>query len=240
MAYTARAMMMMMMSSETEMMQARGERRNGGRGENCGGGSGDGRGLLVVVSGPSGVGKTTIVHRAQDELGGHFSVSATTRGKTAQDEDGVDYHFMDEGRFQQLIDDGAFLEYAQVFGSAWYGTLKGPVDEALDDGRIVYLDIDVQGAIQIRERMGRDALLVFIDPPSEDELLRRLRGRARDDEAAIERRFKEARREIAFAHECGAYDVFIVNETIEQAVAQVLTAVRARLESSRGKTAGGG
>jgi guanylate kinase len=221
--------MMMMMSGKTKRPD--GPAEPGGAGGPAGG-SIRGRGLLVVVSGPSGVGKTTIVHRVRDELGGLFSVSATTRSKTAQDKDGVDYHFMDEARFQRLIDEDAFLEYAQVFGSAWYGTLREPVESALGRGEIVYLDIDVQGAIQVRERMGADALLVFIDPPSEDELLRRLRGRARDDEAAIQRRFAEARREIAFAHDCGAYDVFVVNETIDQAVREVAEAVRERRAST--------
>ena len=126
-------------------------------------------GLLAVISGPSGVGKTTIVHAVRERLGALFSVSATTRPKSAQERDGVDYLFLDEPRFKRMIEDDEFLEHAHVFGRHWYGTPRGPVDEALAEGKLVLLDIDVQGALQVRER-APDAFLAFVLPPDEDTL----------------------------------------------------------------------
>jgi guanylate kinase len=101
------------------------------------------KGLLLVVSGPSGVGKTTIVHEVIRRLGGEFSISATTRARTERERDGVDYHFVDQATFQRWIDEGRFLEYAQVFGRSWYGTLRDQVEQALGEGKLIVLDIDV-------------------------------------------------------------------------------------------------
>lgn len=183
------------------------------------------RGLLVVVSGPSGVGKTTIVRALRDRLEGMLSTSATTRPQSPQETDGVDYYFIDEPRFRSMIDAGEFIEHAQVFGRHLYGTPRPPVDEALAAGRVVILEIDVQGGLQVRRNFPA-AFLVFIDAPNEDELLRRLRARGRDDEEAIERRFAEASRERRLARESGAYDAFIVNETLEQACGDACDLVR--------------
>ena len=187
-------------------------------------------GLLLVISGPSGVGKTSIVHRLIEACGGMFSVSATTRPKTALETDGEDYFFLDEASFQQWIKDDRFLEYAQVFGGSWYGTPRAMVEETLAAGQIVVLDVDVQGAIQVRERMP-DALGIFILPPSEDELLDRLRRRGREDEAAIERRFAEARHEMEIARSCGAYDAFVVNDSLDAAASEAIAIVRSTLTS---------
>jgi len=188
----------------------------------------DRRGRLVVISGPSGVGKTTIVKALRDRLGGVFSVSATTRAQTAQEDDGVDYFFRTKDEFQQMIDAGELLEYAQVFGSNWYGTPRKPVDEALEEGHLVLLEIDVQGALQVRECAG-DVFMMFILPPNEQSLLDRLRGRGRDDEAAIKRRFDEATKEIALAKSSEAYDAFIINDDLEQAQNEACDLVRAHL-----------
>lgn len=174
-------------------------------------------GLLVVISGPSGVGKTTIVRSVRDRVDAVFSVSATTRPKTDQDRDGQDYQFLGEAEFRAMVEDGAFLEYAQVFGKHWYGTPRGPVDAALAAGRIVLLEIDVQGALQVRENLP-NALLMFILPPDEATLLERLRSRGRDDEEAIARRFAEARREIELARTSTAYDAFVVNRDLDAAI----------------------
>lgn len=183
-------------------------------------------GLLLVISGPSGVGKTTITRAVERSIPGSvFSVSATTRAKTEADVEGVDYHFVDEGRFDAMVRDGAFLEWAGVFGKR-YGTPRAWVDEQLSRGRLVILEIDVEGAKQVKSAMP-EAFGVFILPPSEDELLRRLRSRKREDEALIQKRFAEARREIGEAERCGAYDAFIVNDELERAIAEAVSTVKA-------------
>lgn len=122
-----------------------------------------------MVSGPSGVGKTTIVHEVIRRLGGEFSISATTRARTERERDGVDYHFVDQATFQRWIDEGRFLEYAQVFGRSWYGTLRDQVEQALGEGKLIVLDIDVQGARDVKMRLPA-ALGVFVLPPSEETL----------------------------------------------------------------------
>ncbi|MHC4948867.1 MAG: guanylate kinase [Planctomycetota bacterium] len=177
------------------------------------------RGLLVVISGPSGVGKTTIAHQVERRLGGVFSVSATTRPKTDADVEGRDYYFLSDEEFTARREAGDFLEWAEVFGKHRYGTPRGPVERQLAEGRLVILEIDVQGGVQVREAMP-DAFLVFILPPTEETLLERLRGRGREDEAAIRRRFEEARREIELVRRSGVYDEFIVNDDLEPAIAE--------------------
>lgn len=186
------------------------------------------QGLLVVVSGPSGVGKTSIVRALLERLDAAFSVSATTRAPTARERDGVDYWFIDRERFQQWIDEGRFLEYAQVFGRSWYGTPREPVERQLAEGRVVLLDVDVQGAASVR-RMMPQAFSVFVLPPSDEELLRRLRSRGRDDEEAIARRFAEARNEIDFARSSGVYDAFVVNDDLARSIATIEGLVRSRV-----------
>lgn len=184
-------------------------------------------GLLLVVSGPSGVGKTTMVHEVIRRLGGEFSVSATTRARTDREREGVDYHFVDEETFQRWIDEGRFLEFAQVFGRSWYGTLRSQVEHALALGKLIVLDIDVQGARDVKQRMP-SAFSVFVLPPDEATLLKRLRARGREDDAAIARRFAEAKTEIEFAHQSGVYDAFIVNDDLELAIDALCDLVRAR------------
>ena len=187
-------------------------------------------GLLLVVSGPSGVGKTTIVHRLIQRFDGVFSVSATTRPRTEAEVDGVDYHFMDEATFQGWVDEGRFLEHAQVFGRSWYGTPREPIDTRIAEGRLVVLDIDVQGAIQVRRAMP-EAFGIFILPPDEDTLLERLRRRGREDAATIERRFAEARHEMATARTCGAYDAFVTNDDLHRAIEEIAERVSIRRTS---------
>jgi len=185
-------------------------------------------GLLLVISGPSGVGKTTITRAVERSIPGSvFSVSATTRAKTSADVEGVDYHFVSETEFDQMIRDDAFLEWAGVFGKR-YGTPRAWVEEQLARGRLVILEIDVEGAKQVKKAMP-DAFGIFILPPSEEELLRRLRGRKREDEALIQKRFAEAQREIAEAKRCNAYDAFIVNDVLESAIDQAVRVVSEEL-----------
>ncbi len=181
-------------------------------------------GLLVVMSGPSGVGKTTIARAVERAISGSlFSVSATTRAKTDADVEGVDYHFVDEAEFRAMIVRDEFLEWAEVF-TRLYGTPRAWVDEQLRRGRVVICDIDVEGARQIKAKMP-EALTLFVLPPSEDELLERLHARKRENEDAIQKRFAEAKREIAAARASGVYEHFLVNENLEASIAQAIALV---------------
>ena len=198
-----------------------------------------GPGLLLVMAGPSGVGKTTIVHEVLRRFGGSFSVSATTRARTANERDGVDYWFIDEPTFQRWVDEDRFLEHAQVFGRSWYGTPEQPVREQLARGGLVVLDIDVQGAENVRRRIP-GALGVFILPPNEDELLKRLRGRGRDDDEAIQRRFAESKREIERARCGNAFDAFVVNDDLGRTIEEVARIVGERLRATASPGPGAG
>ncbi len=184
-------------------------------------------GLLLVISGPSGVGKTTITHEVERRLGGVFSVSVTTRPKTAADVEGRDYYFISNEEFARRRDAGDLLEWATVFGRYSYGTPRGPVLEQLAQGRLMILEIDVQGALQIKQKL-KDAFMLFVLPPSDEELLRRLRARGRDSDEAIQRRFDEAQHEIKTARESGAYDAFIVNDDLKTAIEQACALVEKR------------
>ncbi len=186
------------------------------------------RGLLLIMSGPSGVGKTSIVHELTRRFDAVFSVSATTRPKSPSERDGVDYFFVSTEQFQRWIDEKRFLEYAQVFGRNWYGTPREPVERQLEQGKIVVLDVDVQGAENVKRTLP-EAFGIFVLPPSEDELLRRLRDRGRDDEEAIMRRFAEAKKELAFARSSGVYDAFVINDDLFRAIDDVASLVRTRL-----------
>jgi len=185
-------------------------------------------GLLLVIAGPSGVGKSTIVHGLMREFNAAFSVSATTRAPSPGERDGIDYFFVDRATFQRWIDEDRFLEHAQVFGRDWYGTPRDAVQRQLDDGRLVILDIDVQGAENVRRAMP-GMLGVFILPPGEDELLRRLRARGREDESAIQRRFAESRSEIVRAKAGQTFDAFVVNDDLVRCTEAVAAIVRTRL-----------
>jgi guanylate kinase len=185
------------------------------------------RGLLVVISGPSGAGKTSIARALEERLGGRYSVSATTRPPGPGETGGRDYEFVTEQEFRDRVARGAFLEHAMVFGRHWYGTPRGPVDRALAAGDLVILAIDVQGALQVRRSMP-EALLIFILPPDEAELRRRLAARGRDDPASMERRLAEARREIDIGLHGGTYDARVVNDDLERAIAETCAIVTAR------------
>jgi guanylate kinase len=184
-------------------------------------------GLLLVISGPSGVGKTTITRGVERSIADSiFSVSLTTRPKTEKDVEGVDYHFVTRPEFEQVEKQGGLLESATVYGNR-YGTPRSWVTEQLERGRVVILEIDVEGARQVKAKLP-DAFCLFILPPDEPTLLERLRGRKREDETVIQRRFAQAQSEIAAAKDAGIYDVFVVNDDLDRAIAEAADAVRQR------------
>jgi guanylate kinase len=169
------------------------------------------RGVLFVVSGPSGVGKSTLVKAAMARIPGlAFSVSATTRSPRAGERDGVDYHFVNAPAFADLVHRNAFLEHATVYDRS-YGTLRDPTEAALARGSSLLLDIDVQGSAQVRQTKP-DAVHVFVLPPSIDALEQRLRSRGTDDDATIRRRMDQAMQQL---RGCVRYDYVLVNDDLE-------------------------
>ncbi len=182
------------------------------------------RGVPLVVSAPSGAGKTTLCHRLIERLGGvEFSVSHTTRPPRGREQTGVDYHFVDDAEFDRLIAADAFLEWAPVHARR-YGTARAEAERRLPRGVDVLFDIDVQGGRQIAARVP-DAVLVFILPPSLSELERRLRGRGSDSEEQVQRRLAVATAEIEAA--AGLYSHWLVNDDLEQATAELTAVLRA-------------
>lgn len=176
------------------------------------------RGLMLVLSSPSGAGKTTIArHLLQVDPNLTISVSVTTRPQRSGERDGVDYHFIDEARFVAMMEAGELLEHAQVYGNR-YGTPRAPVEDALRRGLDVLFDIDWQGAQQLRGSAQADVVSVFILPPTVAELRRRLTDRARDDAEDIQRRLDQVADDVTRWPE---YDYVIVNEALETSLAQV-------------------
>lgn len=175
-----------------------------------------GRGKLAVISGPSGAGKSTIVRALLGDPRVEFSVSATTRPKRPGEVDGRDYHFLTPEEFQQKVRAGEFIEFANVHGNL-YGTLRGPMERALAEGRIYLIEIDVQGAAQL-QALGIPGVYIFIAPPSFEALRRRLRGRGTDPPEVIERRLAKAEDEW---RERVRYDHVVVNDDVDRAVAEV-------------------
>jgi guanylate kinase len=188
---------------------------------------------LIVVSAPSGAGKSTAVTRTLAGLSGiRFSVSHTTRPARPGERDGREYHFVDPEAFEALVARGSFLEWAEVHGHR-YGTCESEVEAARRDGVDLLLDLDVQGAAQVRARVA-DAVTVFILPPSYTDLERRLRGRGKDDDAAIARRLHAAREELRqYRH----YDYAVVNDDLDgcvEALRSVILAARCRRSRMEG------
>ncbi|HEX3997227.1 MAG TPA: guanylate kinase [Pirellulales bacterium] len=182
-------------------------------------------GRLVVISGPSGVGKTTVVGQVYPRCSRLVaSVSATTRPPRPGEVDGRDYHFLPPEEFARRREAGEFLECCEVFGRGyWYGTLRSEVAPRLAAGKWVVLEIDVQGALAVLEQYP-DALTIFIQPESPEELERRLRGRNTESEEAVRRRLEVARREIAIA---GRYRYQVVNRSVEEAVGEICEILKA-------------
>jgi len=177
------------------------------------------KGKLFVVSGPSGSGKSTLVRLAVSKTGVQLSVSATTRPRGEKETDGKDYYFMDKKEFEKKIEAGEFLEYAVVFDH-YYGTPAGPVTELLENGKTVVLEIDIQGALQVFQRVS-EAEGVLILPPNDKELRRRLESRGRDDAETINKRLAKAQWEIEQAVASGNYDYVVVNDDLDESTKEI-------------------
>ncbi len=191
--------------------------------------------LVLIVSGPSGSGKSTLVQRLLHMPGTMASRSCTTRPRRATESTGKCYDFVTEQEFGAMVSRGEFLEYARVFGKHSYGTPKKWLDESRDSGLDLVLEIDVQGAAQVKEKLP-ESVAIFILPPSREELERRLRGRGQDSDEEISRRLARAQSEIeAFGK---FYDYCVVNDDVDRAgreVEAILTAIRCSSARQRGR-----
>ena len=173
--------------------------------------------LVLIVSGPSGSGKSTLVEKILELPGTMLSVSCTTRPPRKTETDGRWYNFVTESEFQRMVARGDFLEYAQVFGKNWYGTPRKSIDEALAQKKDLVLEIDVQGALQVKHKLP-GAVAVFVLPPSRAELENRIRARGQDSEDEIARRLERARQEML---NYSSYDFAIINDDLERAGKEV-------------------
>lgn len=198
-------------------------------------------GMVLILSGPSGSGKSTLYKKALQSVGGfEFSVSCTTRQPREGEENGVDYHFVSRERFGDLLEQDAFAEHAEVHGN-FYGTLKSELISRMERGKDVLLDIDVQGAMQLRALCEKESffadscVFVFVMPPSYTELEKRLRGRGSETEESLLRRLKNARTEMEYWRK---YDYVILNDELESAAARFTALIEAqRLSVKRIKEA---
>jgi guanylate kinase len=187
---------------------------------------------VFVITGPSGVGKGTLIRALRGRVSGlELSVSATTREPRSGEEDGVDYHFLTAEEFAARADAGDFLEHATFSGNR-YGTLRSEIERVLGAGNSVVLEIEVQGARQVRAAMGDEAVLIFIAPPSPDILRERLAGRGTDSEEAIERRLETAKQELEARQE---FTHVVVNDDLEHATGELEEIVRAELARGDGE-----
>lgn len=182
-------------------------------------------GKLIIISAPSGCGKSTIIGDIMDrgELDLQFSVSATNRKPRPGEEDGVNYHFLSDEQFKELIAQGAFVEYEQVYPGRYYGTLRSEIENRVAAGHNVILDIDVCGGVNVKEQFGDKALAIFIEPPSIEELRRRLVSRGSDSADSINQRVDRAEYELGFMPK---YDHVVTNDDLSRAIGEVEALIR--------------
>lgn len=183
------------------------------------------KGRLIIFSAPSGSGKSTIVNwlmKEHPELNLHFSISCTTRAPRGNEKHGVEYFFLTPDEFKAKIAENAFVEYEEVYTDKFYGTLKSQVETQTERGENVTFDVDVKGGCNIKKMYGEQALSVFIQPPSVEELRRRLVGRATDAPEVIEQRLAKAEYELTFANK---FDVVIINDDLEKAEKETFEAI---------------
>jgi guanylate kinase len=186
-------------------------------------------GKLIIFSAPSGCGKSTLInHLMTQGLNLYFSISATSRPPRGAEQHGVEYFFLTPEEFRTRIERGEFLEYEEVYKDRFYGTLKAQVEKQLSEGQNVILDVDVKGGCNIKEVYGHRALSLFIQPPSIEELRRRLTGRGTETPESIESRIARAEYELTFAPK---FDRVIVNDDLETAKTEVVEAIRSFLEA---------
>ena len=186
------------------------------------------KGKLIIFSAPSGSGKSTIINYLMTQgLNMHFSISATSRAPRGTEQNGVEYFFLTPEEFRTKIDNDEFLEYEEVYANRFYGTLKAQVEKQLEEGQNVVFDVDVKGGVNIKKFYGERALSVFIQPPSVDELRRRLEGRATDAPEVINDRIARAEYELSFAPQ---FDTIVVNDDLETAQKEALDVVTAFIE----------
>lgn len=186
-------------------------------------------GKIIVLSAPSGTGKSTIIGELMKmpDLNLGFSVSATSRAPRGTEQDGVQYYFLSPDEFAARIERGEFVEWAEVYSGTRYGTLVSEVERVTGRGMNLIMDIDVEGALNVKKRYGDLALLIFIEPPTLQSLEERLRSRATDDDESIRRRLDKAEYEMSFADR---YDKVVVNDDLATAVSEVADNIRAFTE----------
>ena len=184
------------------------------------------RGKLIIFSAPSGTGKSTIISwlmKEHKELNLAFSISCTSRAPRGSEQDGVEYFFLTPEEFRARIEDDEFLEFEEVYTDRFYGTLKSQVEKQLEAGQNVVFDVDVKGGVNIKKFYGDEAMSIFIQPPSVNELRRRLERRATDAPDVIDQRIARAEFELTFADK---FDKVIINDILEYAEADALTAIQ--------------
>ena len=187
------------------------------------------RGKLIIISAPSGTGKSTIISwlmKEHPELNLAFSISCTSRPPRGAEQNGLEYFFLTPEEFRQRIDNDEFLEYEEVYEGRFYGTLKAQVERQLEAGQNVVFDVDVKGGVNIKQFYGDEALSLFIQPPSINELRRRLEGRGTDAPEVIDQRIARAEFELSFAEK---FDKVVINDILEYAEADALAMIQAFL-----------